>query len=414
MKTEQELMSIEHDKRKYKLNIYKAYLFQFILGIHTVRAVYYIYMTEWGGLTFFEQMILQSYFWLMIFVLEIPSGAIADYLGRKKALMFSALTVVLAAFTYSITPFIFLFYIAETLWAFSISLISGTDEAFIYSSLKVSREEDKLPKVMGNMRVMNLIALTISAPLGSLIYAYVSLQFTMTCLGLIYIGAFITSLTYHEPKLNNKIKSERYLSILKDGFKELKNNKILRILCFDRLFINILIFLLFWTWQPYLDALGIPPNLWINEEVSIPLWGIILAIMNLTNASLAFSFPRILKKFKKKINFLILIDIINGFAFIFLGLTTNPILGVIILLFIVGFGYPRFLIYMHGINKQIESENRATVLSTINMFQSLLFAVLYPIMGYLVETWSVYWFFIINGILILIITMFTRVKSEYL
>jgi len=108
------------------------------------------------------------------------------------------------------------------------------------------------------------------------------------------------------------------------------------------------------------------------------------------------------------------VDIINGIAFISLGLTTNPILGVIILFIIVGFGYPRFLIYMHGINKQIESENRATVLSTINMFQSLSMALLNIVTGFVVATWSVYWFFIFTGIAILIFTMFTRVKSEYL
>ncbi|MFX0179573.1 MAG: MFS transporter [Candidatus Hodarchaeota archaeon] len=405
MKTEQEYMSTEHEKRKYKLNIYKAYLYHFILGIHTVRAVYYIYMTVWGGLTIFEIMILQAYFMLMIFILEIPSGAIADYLGRKKALMLSALTVVMAALMYSIIPNLILFYLAETFWAFSISLISGTDEAFLFSSLKISGEQDKLPKVMGNIQVMNLVALTISAPLGSIIAEYISLQFTMTCLGIIYIGAFIVSTTYHEPKYNNKVKTESYLSIIKDGFKELKKNKILRILCFDRLFINVFIFSLFWTYQPYLTAVGIIDKL---------IWGFILSGMNLINALFSYLFPKILKKFEKKIKFLILVDIINGIAFISLGLTTNPILGVIILFTIIGFGYPRFLIYMNGINKQIESENRATVLSTINMFQSLLMAVVDIVIGFIVLTLGVYWFFIFIGIAILIFTMFTRVKSEYL
>ena len=404
MKSEQEPMNREHDKRKYRLNIFKAYLYQFIIGIHTVRGVYYIYMTEWGGLTFSEQMILQSYFMFMIFLLEIPSGAIADFLGRKKAIIFSALTVIMAAFTYSITPNLFLFYLAETLWAFSIALISGTDEAFLYTSLKVLGHEDKLPTIMGSIRTVNLIALTISAPLGSIIAKVVSLQFTMTCLGIIYIGAFITSLTYHEPKIKNNKKSQNYISIIKDGFKELKKNKILRILCFDRLFINILIFFLFWTYQPYLFAVGID-YLW---------WGFILAGMNLVNALSSFLIPIILRKVNKKKIFLILVDIINGFAFLFLGLTTKPFLGIIILLVIVGVGYPRYLIYMHGVNKQIESENRATVLSTINMFQSLSMAILYPLIGFVVETWSVYWFFIFNGIAILVFTIFTRIKNDYL
>ncbi|MFX1586991.1 MAG: hypothetical protein ACFFC1_02445 [Promethearchaeota archaeon] len=69
---------------------------------------------------------------------------------------------------------------------------------------------------------------------------------------------------------------------------------------------------------------------------------------------------------------------------------------------------------MHGINKQIESENRATVLSTINMFQSLLMAVVDIVIGFVVFILSVYWFFIFIGIAIFIFTMFTRVKSDYL
>ena len=69
--------------------------------------------------------------------------------------------------------------------------------------------------------------------------------------------------------------------------------------------------------------------------------------------------------------------------------------------------------YVKGINKQIESENRATVLSTVNMFGSLISAILYPFIGLLVM-WNIYVVFFIIGILIIIFTGFTRVKNEYL
>ncbi|MFW9784383.1 MAG: hypothetical protein ACFFFB_19040, partial [Candidatus Heimdallarchaeota archaeon] len=109
------------------------------------------------------------------------------------------------------------------------------------------------------------------------------------------------------------------------------------------------------------------------------------------------------------------VDIISGLSYISLGLTTNLFFGIGILFIIVAFGYPRFLIYTHGINNQIESENRATVLSTINMFGSLSMAILYPIyIGLIVQNLSIFWFFIINGIAILVFTIFTRVKNEYL
>ena len=395
-------MSKEENIAKIKANIAKFYIFVFIFGIHTVRGVYFPYMTVWGGLTFFEMMILQSYFMVMIFIFEIPSGAIADYIGRKTALSLSAVCIILAAFTYSIMPNIALFFLAETFWALGMALFSGTDEAFLYNTLKTTDQEDKLPKILGRTNTMFLVANIISAPLGSIIAEFISLQFTMTCLGLIYIGTFITSLTFKEPVFEREEK-KNYFKILKQGFKELKQNKILRILCFDRLFITIFISLLFWTYQPYLTAVNIP----------IVLFGFILAIMNVFNATFNELIPKFLKKVKKKKIVLLTVNIISGFAFIVLGFAVIPILGITMLFLIVSFGYTRGLIYINGINKQIESENRATVLSTINMFGSISMAILYPFIGLIVE-WNLFIMFIIIGVMILIFTAFTKVKSEYL
>ena len=396
-------MSQEEYKSKISRNIWKFYLYAFIFGIHTVRGVYLPYMTDWGGLTFPEMMLLQGYFMLMIFIFEIPSGAIADYLSRRTALSLSALFVVLAAFAYSIYPNIFLFFLAETLWAFSIALSSGTDEAFMFSTLKTTGEEDKLSKILGRTHFIHLIANVISAPLGSIIAATISLQFTMTCLGLIYIGAFLTSLTFKEPTFRREEKTKSYFTILRDGFNELKKNKILRILCFDRLFINIFIFLLFWTYQPYLKIFNLP--IWA--------FGFILAAMNIFNAIFNILIPRFLKKVNKKKDILITVNLVTGFAFIILGFSLIPILGILMLFLIVGFGYTRGLIYISGINNQIESENRATVLSTINMFGSISRAILYPFIGFIVD-WNLFVMFLIIGIMILILTALTRVKSEYL
>lgn len=391
-------------ERSYKSNIVKIYIFSFILGIHTVRAVYIPFMMDWGGLSFFQVMMLQSYFTAMIVLLEIPSGAIADFLGRKTALTLSAFSIASAALTYSIIPHFFMFMLAETLWAFGSSLMSGTSDAFVYFSLKSYGNEKKLSTILGRSRTINLIALTISAPIGSIIATFISLQFTMTSLAIIYIGAFAVALTFKEPKLaNNNYKQESYWHIIISGFKELRRNKIIRILALDWIPINVLIFFLFWTYQVYLSEINIP-QLW---------FGFILVGMNIVNAIFSILIPLFLKKSTNKKIFLILINLINGVAYISLGLTSLIPLGVAIILIIVAFGYTRYLIFVDGINTQIESENRATVLSTINMFGSLIRAIIYPFVGLLVE-WNVYAVFIITGGLIIILTIFTRSKSEYL
>jgi hypothetical protein len=251
---------------------------------------------------------------------------------------------------------------------------------------------------------MNLIALTISAPIGSIIASFISLPFTMTTLAFIYIGAFIVALTFKEPKfVNNNYEKENYFKIILSGFKELRKNKILRILALDWIPINVLIFFMFWTYQVYLDAINVP----------ILLFGFVTAFMNIINALASPLIPGMLKSSKNKKRFLIYINLVNAIAYIFLGITTIIPIGVAIIFTIVAFGYTRYLIFVDGINLQIESENRATVLSTINMFGSLIRAVIYPFVGLLVE-WSVFMVFILTGILILFFTVFTRSKSEYL
>jgi len=371
------------------------------MGIHTVRGVYIPYMMDWGGLSFFQIMILQSYFMFIIFLLEIPSGAIADRIGRNIALMLSALSVACAAFVYSIAPIFLLFFLGETFWAFSAALFSGTQEAFMFNTLKTMDQEKKLPTILGRTQTMNLIALTISAPLGSIIAEYVSLQFTMTCLGFAYLGAFLVSLTLKEPKVEGEKKSQNYLAILKVGFRELKSNIVLKKLCFDRVIISILTFFLFWTYQIYL------------REVNIPLlwFGFIAALMNIVNMSFTMLIPWLIQRLKKKKVFLIVVDLIIGLSFILLGFATYPLLGILLLLLIRGFGFSRNLIFVNGINKQIESENRATVLSTVNMFGSFLMALAFPFIGIIVE-WNPLLVFIFIGVLILIFTLLTRVKNE--
>jgi len=391
-------------EKNYKSNIYKTYIFAFIFGIHTVRAVYYPYMTVWGGLTFFQMMILQSYYTAMILLLEIPSGAISDFLGRKTGLSLAALVVSLAALCYSIIPNFFMFMLAETLWGFSIALFSGTMDAFVYNSLKSYGEEGKLSKILGRNQTLTLIALTISAPIGSVIAQFISLQFTMNTLAIVYFCGFLMSLTFKEPKLvDDTYQKEHYLTIVKSGFKELKNNKILRILAVDLIPINTLIFFLFWTWQVYFTELNIP----------IIYFGFISSIMNITNAIFTIILPKWLRWAENKLRVLITVNIISGTAYIAAGFISNIPLGIIIVLVIVSFGYSRFLLFVDGINKQIESENRATVLSTINMFSSMIAAIIFPFVGIIV-TWNLFMFFIIIGIVILILTIFTRSKTEYL
>ena len=64
------------------ITFYELVMFQF-------ESVLVLFFTEWGGITLQQALILQSWFMGWMFLLEIPTGTVADYFGRKISLVLS-------------------------------------------------------------------------------------------------------------------------------------------------------------------------------------------------------------------------------------------------------------------------------------------------------------------------------------
>ena len=393
----------KNDGLNYTSNIKKSYIFHLFMGFHMISGILIPFFLTWGKLSFVELMILQGYFTIMIVIFEIPCGAIADKLSRKLSLFLGSLSTAFAVLVYSSTPNILIFLIGETLWAFGEALISGSNEALIYDTLRKMRKENEMSKIMAKNQSYFLVGIALSAPIGSLLTLFIPLPSIVRLMFLPFIGASLISLTLKEPNHDLEKKPERYLTTLKSGFKELKHNKILRILAFDLIMVQVFLFFIIWTYQLYLVKLAVP----------IIFFGFVAASMTLMQIVFANLIPKWEKSVKNRRKFLIIYTLIPGIGFILLALILFTPISIIILLIIVGLGFSRNIIFIRGINKQIETENRATVLSTINMITCIIRAILYPLIGLLVM-WSLNYTFIILGIIIIILALLTRVKNEYL
>ena len=86
------------------------YVFKFLVSLHFIGGVIVPFFLDWGQISFTQIMILQSFFVFSLFILEIPTGAIADYFGRKTSLMFAAIATTSAALVYSSYPSFYIFY----------------------------------------------------------------------------------------------------------------------------------------------------------------------------------------------------------------------------------------------------------------------------------------------------------------
>jgi MFS family permease len=403
----EETQKTVHDKldlNKWKANIWKSYLFHFFMGLHLISGVLLPFFLTWGRLSFVEVMFLQSYFTMMILLFEIPCGAIADFISRKFSLMLGALITALAALIYGSYPNIFIFAIGETLWAFARALTSGTDQAFIYDTLRKLDRENDISSVMARNRSFMLIGIGISAPIGSMIGAYLSLNLVMIFMFFPFFIATIISLTLKEPNHElERTESDKYLTVIKSGFKELTHNKILRILAFEMIAAESIVFFLIWTYQIYLEALNF----------QLVFFGFIGASMTIIQIVFFNIIPKLENNIRNKRKFLRLYTLVPGIGFILLALIFYIPISIPLILAIIGFGFSRRIIFIKSINNQIETQNRATVLSTINMISSLIRMILYPLIGYFVM-WNLSITFILLGSAIIVIVLFSKVKSEYL
>jgi cyanate permease len=284
-----------------------------------------------------------------------------------------------------------------------VALLSGASEAFVYDSLKKTKETKKSKKIFGRSHTFKLIGIMVAAPIGSIIAANISLRAPMYLFSIpLFISALI-SLTFKEPKTSKRVESTRYIKILKDGVGFFRKNKTLQILAVDMIVISVMGYFMIWLYQPMLKQAGI----------DIAYFGFVHSGLVIAQIILANTFGVFEKILKSKKGFVLMGSLTVGVMYIIGGLTTFVPLVLLSIILGGGFGLTRKPLFSGYINKYIPSPKRATVLSTVSMFQRLLTTVLNPLIGVMVD-WSLNYTLISLGTVAIFFAFISRVKEEHL
>ncbi|MBN2368506.1 MFS transporter [Candidatus Woesearchaeota archaeon] len=384
-------------------NILRLYAFKFFVSLHFIGGVLVPFFLDWGRITYIQMMFLQTWFVFWFSALEAPTGAIADYLGRKTTIALGAFSIVIAAIVYSSYPNFYIFLLGEFLWALSGALISGADVALIYDTLKETGQEKKSKKVLGRYNSFNLWGIAIAAPIGSLIGGLFGLQYAIRAMAIPFFIAGIIAFTIKEPRYRKKETEESYIKTLTGGIRYFFKHKLLRVLAFDYISIYVLSFFIIWTYQPLLLNLGLPLA-FVGTIHSISAFFEILIMNNFHNLE---------RLMKSKKNYLFFSAILISASFLILSVSGSIILTAILSILIFGFGFTRKTLYNHYMNKFIDSDNRATVLSAISMTESFARAIMYPLIGIVLQ-FSLNIGVLVIGVLIFFAAMFSRVEEHML
>ena len=304
---------------------------------------------------------------------EIPTGVFSDKIGRKKTVIYGALSAVLCSIFYAIGQSFWILVIGALFEGLSRSFYSGNNDALLHDTLAESNNEHQYDEFLGKTSAMFQLALAISAILGGFIAVW-SFSLIMWLSVIPQMICLLLAFKLIEPKIHSSA-SGNIFKHLKDAFLNFTNNKKLRLLSLS----SILGYAFGEASYQFQSAFY--NMLW-------PVWAISLAkTLSNIGATASFHFSgRILKK-------------INGLKVLLIDNISNRIINVIAL------GFPSIFSPLlmsstsifYGITtvvksslmqKEFKNEQRATMGSLNSFAGSIFFGIVAFCLGFTADKMS--------------------------
>ena len=355
-------------------NIKRLYLVHIFGNAQFHLVVYTLFLLSKGFSTqqFF---LIESAYFLISLLLEIPTGVISDRFSRKWSLVIASVVGIPIIPIIVFSDSFIVVLLAMSVGGIGAALTSGTDTAILYDTLKALDREGEFQQVAGKMGWYASLSMAFAGIIGGLLAA---LDMSYAWWAYFAAGqmAMIVKFTLVEPPFFRAAeKEESYLQHLGKSWK-MSTSGTAGYYVFYAAVIWFFFSIGFWLWQPYLERSAVP----------LAWFGFIYAIQNVIGGFSARQAHRLEAN----------IGIRNALLVVPLGLALVFILES---RFVFGLGF--IFIFMHSlfsgpfhplledyINKRIPSDKRATVLSIKNMVNSLLFMTLSPLIGYFVDVFS--------------------------
>lgn len=383
-----------------------TFMFEFAAGLSF--ATYVLFLLS-KGLDFFQVMLVNLAFMVGIFIFEIPTGAYADYFGRKKSVILSSIFLMLALFVYFESSNIFMFITAEITAALAFTFASGALDAWMVDSLGSKGFTGKVDFIFSHAEIIDKLAALLAGLIGAYIGSVsLALPFGMgavvALLSLLVSIFFIKEEFVQRKSLNLKSSLVQISKVAKDSIHYGLKHKVVLWLTIATILATFAFQPLNMYWSPRMNILA-GDKIWLMGWV----WAGMSSFMMLGS-------------------FLVKVFFKREKTYLWILIVTSLILAIPILLSslsnIFTIALTSFLVYELGrgmlnpvqkayLNKCIPGEQRATVLSFNSMMGKLGAAVGLVIFGLIAKNYSIQvsWF-IASILLLLLIPIYLRVNRN--
>lgn len=335
---------------------------------------------------------------------EIPTGAVADLLGKKRTLFISFLLQAIGGYIMAFAPNFTYLIIAVFIMGIGGAFYSGTLDALVYDSLKEKGKEGIFDKIIARVNAISLIAPAICGLIGGYLY-FIRPNLPFLTNALFYTLAIALCLFLKEPKIDTeKFSLQNFIKQTRVGLSELFKNTAVINQTLLLLSIGVIIVIC----DEMLNSfLGVEFK-FTPEQLGI-LWSVIFVV-----AAAASHFSPQIKKYLSYQKAAPLVGLL-----IAITLLISPLLGTILgglslilrssLQAIYG-NYSSVLI-----NEQVDSNKRATTLSTFNLFKNIPYVLTAYFLGVSADLFSaINLAAVLGGILVVLIVSQRIIYSKRL
>ena len=380
----------------------KLYAYKFISEFYLIVPCLIPYYVL-NGLNATQIFTVQAAFHVAVLCLEVPSGYLADVLGRKMTLVTAAVFFPLGLALYAFTGSFLTFVLAEMCLAVANSMRSGSDSALMYDTLILLKRENQYRRFEGLSFLFTRIGTAVASLLGGYL-ALRSLHLPFYVNVATYALMLPIVLTLIEPARRRRQARNPMGDILRISLRCWKHPR-LRLLMLMSGLVQSASVIGVWAYFLYFRSL----------RMNVAAGGLLFAGFQLASALGSSQSHRLSRVLGERLSLLVMLSI--GAIFIALGIVTaRPMIALIVpAAFVWGFGWP---VFMDSFNTLTVSEIRATVLSVAAMCSSISFVVLAPLFGRLVDAFSLSMallalgaFFIVSGSVLLSL-LFRRPSGE--
>lgn len=308
---------------------------------------------------------------------DLPSGALADLIGRKRTIIIARLFLVVAGVIFILSRNQWIFALANVLFFIGTSFYAGADQALLYDSLKKEGLEKDYLAVNSRLNLITQITTFATALVGA--YAFsLNIRYPFVLLTFFAVLALIVSFFLEETDTvtRHPFSLAVFFRQQTEGIRVLLGRK-LRV--FFPIFFVILGTLIVFQWGILRGFMAIEYGFNGSEQSTI------FGTLAFATGILSLYLPHLVSRSSEaRMTVLFSAVYITGFM-LFGYFTGSKAWGILVLFLIALSGNILNILAQKIVNDQVVSKNRATALSALSIVTKIPYMFLaYPV-GFLAE-----------------------------